>query len=298
MNARRILSILPAILLASPVLALPAVQSGLVGLARGQTARLTVINLTPADPELPPDPCVAFLAFADQNGRSFVDANGSPLRLEAQLEFGDSATLALPSGLAFSGIRGLRRPIQAAVTLDPAVPPKPCLGLASSLEIYDSLTGLSAVSMNLGAPSTEYNPGPPEELVGLLGLARFENAQLSVINLAAADAPACDLILAFVDASGEPFVDTNGERLAREASLLAGEQMSLELRWPVAFGASTGLRSAFRAVVEINPGPPELPLSPCDSVVPTLEVYGVLTGRTHVQINPGPPEVRQTSRGE
>lgn len=49
-------------LAASPVAArteifLSAVQFGLIGIARAQTARLSIINLLPTDPEFLPNPC-------------------------------------------------------------------------------------------------------------------------------------------------------------------------------------------------------------------------------------------------
>jgi hypothetical protein len=301
MKFRRWLSILvvfgPA---AAPVLALPAVQTGLLGLARGETARVTVINLTPGSPELPPSPCLVKLGFRDENGGLFLDQNGAPLQKESRLETGGTATLALPAGLAFSDTRSLRRPFRAVVEASPEVPdvpPNPCDRLATTVEIYDNQSGQPFVSLNLGAPTTEGHPGPPNSFLGVLGLARFENAQLTLINLATErDAPPCDVTLAFVDRKGKPFFDRNGEPLSMERSLGAGEWATLVLPWQLAFQGAQARRRPFRAVVENNPGPPTTPPNPCVATLGTLEVYDVATGRTLVQINPGPPEVGQTTR--
>lgn len=295
MKVRHCLSILLAFApAASPVVALPAVQTGLLGLARGETARLTVINLTPQSPEVPPNPCVVSLGFRDENGTAFLDGNGAPLQREARLATGDAATLALPAALAFSDTRALRRPFRAVVSAGPDAPPSPCAGLATTLEIYDNQSGRSFVSSNPGPPTTEGQPGPPTSPLGLLGLARFENAQLTIINLAEErDAPPCDVTLALVDRTGEPLFDRNGEPLSTERSLVAGEWATLVLPWQMAFQGSSALRRPFRAVVEANPGPPNVPPSPCAA---TLEIYDVATGRTLVQANPGPPTVGQTTR--
>jgi hypothetical protein len=301
MKVRRWLSILvvfaPA---AAPVLALPAVQTGLLGLARGETARVTVINLTPQSPEAPPSPCLVKLGFRDENGGLFLDQGRAPLQKESRLETGEAATLALPAGLAFSDTRSLRRPFRAVVERNsglPDLPPSPCDGLATSLEIYDNRTGEPFVSSNLGAPTTENNPGPSNSPLGLLGLARFENAELHVINLAEErDAPPCDVPLTFVDRKGEPFFDRNGEPLSAERSLGAGEWATLVLPWQMAFQETQALRRPFRAVVENNPGPPTTLPNPCVATVGTLEIYDVATGRTLVQLNTGPSTVGQTTR--
>ena len=41
---------------------------GMVGLAHGQTARLSVVYVPPIDPDLPPDPCRVRLMFLDGEG--------------------------------------------------------------------------------------------------------------------------------------------------------------------------------------------------------------------------------------
>ncbi len=158
MKVRRWISILvvfaPA---AGPVLALPAVQTGLLGLARGETARVTVINLASQSPEAPPSPCVVNLGFRDENGRLFLNQSGAPLQKESRLETGEAATLALPAGLAFSDTRSLRRPFRAVVEASPEVPdvpPNPCDRLATTLEILRQPDGRA---VRLGEPGLARN---------------------------------------------------------------------------------------------------------------------------------------------
>src|SRR5690349_14167044 len=48
---------------------------GILGITRGQTLRLNVVNLTPSDPngrQIPP-PCRVLLTFRDGNGHPFHD---------------------------------------------------------------------------------------------------------------------------------------------------------------------------------------------------------------------------------
>ena len=60
----------------------PPGKFGMVGITRGQTLRLNVVNLvTPPDPgrQVPP-PCRVVLSFRDANGRPFTDSDGQVLR--------------------------------------------------------------------------------------------------------------------------------------------------------------------------------------------------------------------------
>jgi hypothetical protein len=136
---------------ASPADALPAVQTGLVGLARLQAARLNLVHLPPVD--LPPNPCIATLSFLDDTGRVFVDRLGQPISLEVTLDAGESAALELPSSVAFLGRRGLRQPFRTLVEVASG-PPDDCAGLVTTLEVYEEVTGRTTVLY--------VAPGPPE----------------------------------------------------------------------------------------------------------------------------------------
>jgi hypothetical protein len=127
-----------------------------------------------------------------------------------------------------------------------------------------------------------------------LGLARLQNAWISVINLAAEDPrlppSPCAVSLAFLDEAGAPFLARDGRPLASAARLAPGESAALELPAPIAFGRAAGLRRAFRGFVQSEPGPPNVPPNPCADALVTLEIHGVLTGRTTIAAGPGAPE--------
>ncbi len=67
---------------------------GLVGMTRGQTARLNVSNLVPPPiGELPPGPIRVELSFVDTEGHTLVNNDSQPIRRVVMLEAGHSASL-------------------------------------------------------------------------------------------------------------------------------------------------------------------------------------------------------------
>ena len=274
---------------------LPAVQFGLVGLARGETARLNVVNL------FPPDPCHVTLQFLDAEGGAFPGTVA-----EADLALGQAIHLDLPAGTAFatSAATVLRRRVRASVEssagspLANGVPPGPCIGLVSTLELFDSLTGRLVAFYLPPGPSRsatlETNPGPPDAF-GMVGLARLQSAILTVINLTPATAGAvppspCRVSLTFLDEAGQMF-PSRGTPLQSQADLMPGQFATLALPASVALASSRDVRLAFRARVEVSPGPPELPPDPCAGLINTLELVDTLTGRTQL-IYPGGKKIR------
>jgi hypothetical protein len=284
--------------------ALPAVQTGLLGLTRLQTARLNVVNLAPAEVGLPPNPCAVSLAFLDASGEPFQDRSGAPIARRADLSPGESAWLELPGALAGAGRVPARRSFRGSVDVAPSppdAPPNPCTDIVTTIEIYDRLTGRTSVATNPGPPTVdvqpgppEAQPGPPESRLGLLGLARLQNARISVINLEAKDPRLppnpCAVSLVFLDEGGAPFLDHDGRPLESAARLAPGESAVLELPALIAFEEAAGLRRAFRGFVQVEPGPPNVPPNPCADALVTLEIYDVLTGRTTIAAGPGAPE--------
>jgi hypothetical protein len=271
---------------AVPAAALPAVQTGLVGIARLQTARVSVVNLAAANPEAPPDPCVLSLSFQDHAGTTFRDGTGAPLVERASLDPGASASLELPGALALAGSTAARRLIRATVDVNPGppeLPPSPCAEIATTLEVYDGLTGRTEVVVDPSPPSPE--PGPPQIPLGLLGLARFQLARLNVIHLPADSSlppSPCSVSLAFLRSDGSPFLDHGGDPIAAQARLDAGQSAALDLPASIAFGQGSGPRRSFRGLVEVAPGPPDLPPNPCVDARVTLEIVDRLTARTSV----------------
>jgi hypothetical protein len=131
---------------------LPAVQSGLMGIARAQTARLTVIHLPPSDPEYPPNPCMATLMFLDEQGETYQDRAGSPVAARAEIRPGESAFLELRAADALVGSTAMRRQFRVAIERRSGPiehPPNPCDGLVPTLEVYDTFTGRTTIFHDL-----------------------------------------------------------------------------------------------------------------------------------------------------
>lgn len=145
---------------------------GMMGLTRGQTMRLNVVNLTqPPDPiqgEVPP-PCRVLLSFRDANGRPFTDANGQVIRREVSLQSGESAFLDLngdlfapPStnadttGPARLQLRPFARLLQAPPEPGRNIPP-PCV---PTIEIFDNATGRTSLLSTFPTPWVEPDRQP------------------------------------------------------------------------------------------------------------------------------------------
>ena len=135
---------------------LPAVQFGLIGIARAQTARLNVINVPPPDPEYPPNPCLVTLGFVDDQGAIFHDRAGNPLVARAEILPGESAFLELRAADALGRTTALRKQFRATIERRSGpveYPPNPCDGIVPTLEVYDNFTGRTTVLYEL-------RPGP------------------------------------------------------------------------------------------------------------------------------------------
>lgn len=133
---------------------------GMVGITRGQTVRLNVVDLAAmnSDGTLPP-PCRVVLTFRDANGRPFTNSDGQVVRRAVELQVGDSAFLDLngdnflapPTTNDTSGplrlqLRPLVRVLQPPP--DPEIPP-PC---RTTMEIFDNVTGRTSI----------FAQGPPD----------------------------------------------------------------------------------------------------------------------------------------
>lgn len=132
---------------------------GMLGLARLQSAMLTVINLTAS--RTASTACAVTLTFLDEAGQMFVSSRtGEPLRREAELLPGQFARLTLPAVQVFADSRELRKPFRASVfypTPGPPEVPNPCAGLVNTLELVDTLTGRTQLVY-----SAIPTPGPPD----------------------------------------------------------------------------------------------------------------------------------------
>ena len=139
-----------------------------MGLARGETARLNVVDLEPPDPDLePPDPdmpaCTVMVSFVGGDSVPFLNASGAPVIREFSLMPGRAAFLDLTPREAFGDNRQLRVQLRGKVEwLEPPDPdtPDPCIGLVGTLEIFDNLTGRTVILYAL--PPVGLEPPDPD----------------------------------------------------------------------------------------------------------------------------------------
>jgi hypothetical protein len=124
----------------------------MVGITRGQTLRLNVVNLQPpSDPDrqVPPDPCHVVLSFRNAQGQPFRNTDGQIIRRTVELPAGESAFLDLngdmfgaPStNVDTAPLRVQLRPFVRVLTSPPEpdrqLPPDPCRATA---EVFNNTT--------------------------------------------------------------------------------------------------------------------------------------------------------------
>ena len=144
----------------------PFAPFGMLGLARAQTARLNLVNLLPQGGITP---CVAVLSFADGDGMPLMTGTGAPIMERFSLLPGKAAFLDLTAREAFPrDSRELRMQFRGEVGSNPPddntpppddETPDPCAGLVATLEIFDMLTGRTAVLYALPPVGTN----PPDD---------------------------------------------------------------------------------------------------------------------------------------
>ena len=139
----------------------PHMRSGLVGIARLQTARLSAVRYAPARGEVEPVAvaCRATLAFDHANGTPYIDRAGSPVRREALLMPDGTAFLDLRSADVFIDNPNLREPFRASVRFECPTSPMsrptlgdlpagPCEDVVVTLEVFETLTGRTSVFLS------------------------------------------------------------------------------------------------------------------------------------------------------
>jgi hypothetical protein len=139
---------------------------GLVGIARGQVARLNVVMFDPPDPRAPngltpqgvePTPFRVRLGFVGANGIPLQDRAGNIISMEVSLLPGGGAWLDLETGdvLALSELRKQIRPVVSYVSEPDAPSPDPEIPVVVTLEIFNRLTGRTE---SLYSPASEPIP--------------------------------------------------------------------------------------------------------------------------------------------
>jgi hypothetical protein len=136
----------------------PVPQFGILGITRGQTARINVVNVSsPDNPFFPPDPCRVTMSFVDADGNVLLNNAGHPVRREVTLEPGHAAFLQI-NGDTLVPRDQLRLTFRPVVTVmpsdpnsppDPNIPPDPCF---PTLEVISNTTGHTSLLSNGIAP--------------------------------------------------------------------------------------------------------------------------------------------------
>ena len=129
---------------------------GMVGITRGQTMRLNVVNLvTLSDGQYPPDPCRVVLSFRNAQGQAIKNSDGQIIRRSVELQAGESAFLDL-NGDMFGGppptndtvaplrvqLRPFVRVLQGPPEPERQYPPDPC---RATMEVFDNASGRTSL---------------------------------------------------------------------------------------------------------------------------------------------------------
>lgn len=174
----------------------------------------------------------------------------------------------------------------------------------SKLALLVSLSVISSTSPSVRISAQGVVPCVHEARYGLTGLARLQVARLSMVNVLPPDPvqppdpvhppdpmvppDPCHVAFGFLTTTNQPFVNAAGEPIVMEMDLRPGQSAFLELNSADAFRGSRELRVPFRATgLFSHESPPDdgAP-EPCGAVLPSLEIYDSLTGRTQVVVDP------------
>ena len=126
---------------------------GIFGIIPGQTVRLNVVNTTPPDPNIPPDPCRVVFTIRDGSGNAYVRPNGTQVTRTAMLNAGESAFLQLNAD-NFPRVadgRLMVRPDAAIQRADNTYAP-PCI---PTVEVINNTTGRTQFVLNESLPAIQ-----------------------------------------------------------------------------------------------------------------------------------------------
>jgi hypothetical protein len=255
---------------------------GMMGLARLQTARLSVVNHTtaafvPPDPVRPP--CRVRLGFVDDTGSPFARGDAAEIGGEFIVAHGQVVSLDLLAFDAFRGRTGNRVQFRPTVEFEPPddTSSDPCAFAVPTLEIIAALTNRSLVvagPFQLTEHLEAVGLGEPSERIifrfGAVGLNRGQAVLVSVVNLSTGVWTLTVTITCGTEtASGQAT-----ETVVPPTPISVSVQVT----------TCSALRPVIAAAAVLQPesaGPVQW-----SEIVPTFEIYDVLTGRTQVFLYP------------
>jgi hypothetical protein len=142
------------------------ISFGMLGIIRGQTIRLNVVNAIPYDSAYPPGPTRVVLAFLDTEGRLLRNRDGSPVRRAAQLERGQSTMLDLDFDQYPPGPSRLT--LRAVVNVEPPPigeqPPPVSDRILSSVEVINNANSRTVLFIGNPGVIRGFNPQPDPPL--------------------------------------------------------------------------------------------------------------------------------------
>lgn len=149
------------------------ISFGMVGVTRGQTIRLNVVNAIPYDSAFPPGPSRVVLTFLDAQGRQLRNRDGSPVRRAAQLERDQSTMLDLdfdqwPPGPTRLHFRAVVDVIPPPIGEQPPpigeIPPPIGDRVVASVEIINNATDRTVLFIGNPGVIRGFNPQPDPPL--------------------------------------------------------------------------------------------------------------------------------------
>src|SRR6266496_2668098 len=125
---------------------------------------------------------------------------------------------------------------------------------------------------------------------GAVDLANLQTARLNVVSVGDPNIippGPCRIGLSFLDAKGIIINDRNGRPMATQLAVVQGASGLLDMSAGaiIIVGGFNG-RVQFRALVQLPPAPRDGSADPCANVIPTLEIFDQLTGRTALFLHP------------
>jgi hypothetical protein len=121
-----------------------------MGIARLQTARLSVVRYQPALPDdAAPVACVVVLGFSRADGTPYLTREGRPVQRQVALLPDGSAVLDLRAADVFIDDPNIRAAFSTSVQMQEPdgsdIPAGACQNVVVSLDIFDNVTGRSSL---------------------------------------------------------------------------------------------------------------------------------------------------------
>ena len=127
----------------------PHLRSGVVGIARLQTARLTAVRYQTLRDGEAPVACTVTLGFSRPNGTPYLTREGRPIQRQVALIPDGSVVLDLRAVDVFVEDPNIRAAFSASVRMiEPEggdIPSGACRNVVVSLDIFDTITGRSSL---------------------------------------------------------------------------------------------------------------------------------------------------------